>query len=106
MGGVMCSLERGRTLAPAPLAARNTCFHRTRHPLEDADVLDVLQARFRAFLRASAHLLAAVEVQLDVRGDRRAKMKETSHQMHEPGDYNCRYNWESKEEGEEYGSYG
>ena len=39
-------------------------------------------------------------------GDRRAKMKETSHQMHEPGDYNCRYNLERKEEGEEYGSYG
>ena len=26
--------------------------------------------------------------------------------MHEPGDYNCRYNLEHKEEGEEYGSYG
>ena len=39
-------------------------------------------------------------------GDRRAKMKETSHQMHEPGDYNCRYNLERKEEGEKYGSYG
>ncbi len=32
-------------------------------------------------------------------GDRRAKMKETSHQMHEPGDYNCRYNLERKEKG-------
>ena len=43
-------------------------------------------------------------------GDRRAKMKEKiiKHhiKMHEPGDYNCRYNLERKEEGEEYGSYG
>ena len=39
----------------------------TRHPLVDADVLDVLQARFRAFPRASAHLLAAAEEQLDPR---------------------------------------
>ena len=39
-------------------------------------------------------------------GDRRAKMKETSQQMHEPGDYNCRYNLERKEEREVYGSYG
>ena len=45
-------------------------------------------------------------------GDRRAKMKENliKHlihiKMHEPDNYNCRYNLERKEEGEKYGSYG